>query len=336
MEEKYIIMPGVKAAALISGLLLSLSATASATPTVITFDTDQSGNALVHGQSVDAIFDFADATPEFDFGVGDDVVRISTIGISPQTLPPTEDEDGHLGAAIFNSNLSDTNDGDLEVGLGNILILQEEEGNPNDNTPTDMLRLEPGVGPLIDHDDLVTVLDGGVDIGQRAFAGTLTGGFVFDTPDDTGADFIDPPVGNLQISGATIVFEFRDEVELISIDLVDADDGATAVLTLIDANDNERVYAVEDEFSFDITDRGLPNDAQGFDTLFLNTLLDQTGEGGGVASVFSEDLGFDPTAVVQLDVSFGGSSGLDNLTFIPEPGSLTLLGLAGLALLRRR
>lgn len=80
----------------------------------------------------------------------------------------------------------------------------------------------------------------------------------------------------------------------------------------------------------------------GFDTLFLNTLAPQDGEGSGGDATAAEDPGFDSTMVVSIDVAFEGNSpsgGLDNLTFVPEPNTwaLLLIGSAICALgLRRR
>lgn len=184
------------------------------------------------------------------------------------------------GAAIFDSTPFGPNaagpDPDLLVGLGNILILQND-----------------------------------------AFATqTLSG--IYDTPDD-------------EELGGTLIFDFVSPFNLLSIDLIDINGNGPATLTLEDSNGNTRVYSVPMFWTNDIFVDG----RAGFDTLDLTILTDQVGEGGGTATAVEDPL-FDPVDVIRLTVVHTGSAGIDNLTFIPAPGALALLGLAGLMGMPRR
>ncbi|MEM9354068.1 MAG: PEP-CTERM sorting domain-containing protein [Planctomycetota bacterium] len=105
------------ARAVLSACVLLSAATVHAGP-VITygFETeDDLVTPLSHGQIVDPAFD-APGFSEFGtiFNVSSDVIG----------------SDGHIGVTVFDSDLSGTLDPDLEVGTGNILILQ------NDDTPS--------------------------------------------------------------------------------------------------------------------------------------------------------------------------------------------------------
>ncbi len=151
-----------------------------------------------------------------------------------------------------------------------------------------------------------------------------------DNPTQTVPGIFDTP--NDDLNGGVITFDFKLDLELLSIDLVDINgNNQSALLTLTDANNLTRVYDVPSLWTNDISVGG----PDGFQTLDLTTLADQLGEGGSTATA-SEDLGFDPTSVTQLTVDFEGSAGLDNLVFIPAPGSAGLLALAGLCAARRR
>ena len=102
------------------------------------------------------------------------------------------------------------------------------------------------------------------------------------------------------------------------------------VLTLVDSAGLARTYSVGNSWTNEVNE--MP---AGFDTLDLTILSDQIGEGGGLASAV-EDSGFDPTSVERLRIDIDGSGGIDNLTFVPTPGAAALMGLAGLATMRRR
>ncbi len=149
---------------------------------------------------------------------------------------------------------------------------------------------------------------------------TQTTADIFDTPDDNiGGDFVIDLVTAGQVS---------------SIDLIDINSGGRTVITLTDENGFQRVYDVPSNWS---------NQAptpMGFDTLSLLTLLPQDGEGsGGDAIVTLNDAGYDQSAVASINFRVFGSAGFDNIvidSLVPAPGALALLGLTGLAGVRRR
>ena len=239
------------------------------------FSTDDFGTTLTDGQSIStaARADFKGVPFSTDtvleFG---NIVSIST---------SISGGDGHLGAAIFDSSIGGPNDGgvddDLVVGLGNILILQNDE-------------------------DPATTLD-------------ATYGLLFDTPnDEKSAD-----------DAGSIIFDFAAPVSLSSIDLIDINGGNYVELTLTDGSAGgglTRSYMVAMDWT----------GGTAYDTLDLTTLADQIGGGGGLATA-SEDAGFNPADVRQLEVAFAGnptSGGLDNIVFtvVPVPPAFLLFGSA--------
>ena len=306
---------------------LMLAAHATATPTTITldFDDDQNGNALVDGQSIDAAFDVADATPEFT-GLGEAQVTITSTGFSSGRRV-----EGHLGATIFDSDPPESDvDGDLEVGLGNVLILQSDGNGDTDDLYLESQKLPGGgfSGRQLDQGGGLFSYEGG-----RAFDGNSgpEGGFIFVEPNDNRVDSGDTP------SGGSIIFDFATEVELQSINLIDIDGGVELDLILTDDAGLTRSFDVESNFTF----QGNTSGADGFSTLDLTVLGEQDGEplATGVATG-TEDAGFDQASVVRFEVLFDGSSpsaAIDGLVYvIPEPSTAALLGLTGLAALRRR
>ena len=168
-----------------------------------------------------------------------------------------------LTAALFDSDPAGPNaasdDPDLLVDLGNVLVLQETPGQ--------------------------TLPD------------------IYDDPDDDalGGDFV-------------ITFQGL-EVELRSIDLIDLCPGIgqEADVTLTDSSGNQRRYAVPAGWTEDVAMDGPP----GFGTLDLTTLADQPGFVSTATA--TEDAGFDPAAVVMLDIRLGGSGAVDNLVYDPHP-----------------
>jgi len=123
-------------------------------------------------------------------------------------------------------------------------------------------------------------------------------------------DFYDDP-DDAQLGG-TLIFDFIDPVELRSVDLIDICPGPPvqdATLTLIDEGFLTRTYFVPGGWTND----GVADSPPGFGTLDLATLGDQPGF--MTTAIASQDLGFDPTRVVQLHVSLSSSGALDNLEF---------------------
>jgi len=149
-----------------------------------------------------------------------------------------------------------------------------------------------------------------------------------DFPDQTGdPDIWDTPDDDL--NGGTVIFDFDEAVRLLSIDLIDINGNGNLLITLTDSFGLSREYEVPDEWTGD-PDEGQP----GFGTLDLTTLAAQTGGGPGMPDATASE-------VVSLTVSFNGSGGLDNVSFllaseIPAPGALALLATAGCIGMRRR
>lgn len=155
-----------------------------------------------------------------------------------------------------------------------------------------------------------------------------TYGLLYTEPDDeAGVTF-----------GAGILFSFLNPVEMLSLDLIDANGGYGADVTLTDGLGNTRLYVVPEMWTEDAFSCVQP--CNGFDTLDLTSLSPQLGEGGFSTTVV-EGAGFDAADVLFLTVTYTGSSssgGIDNVTFVPEPTTAVLvgLGLLGLGIARRR
>jgi hypothetical protein len=164
----------------------------------------------------------------------------------------------NVGPAIFDSTPGGPNDPsqdrDLLVGLGNLLILQTGDAP---------MQTVPGV---------------------------------FDRPND-------------DEDGGTLFFAFTRPLEVLSLELVDIDQGSaqTAIVTLTDELGRSRVYSVPMGWTEDILINGPP----GFRTLDTTTLLPQPGFMSAATAV--EDPGFDPQTVTLLAVAFGSSGAVDGL-----------------------
>jgi len=152
---------------------------------------------------------------------------------------------------------------------------------------------------------------------------TQTVAGIYDTPVDV-------------IAGGTMYFDFTGPTVVSSVDFIDQDISSltgnrNATVTLTDATGLTRVYDVPAGFTND-----LRNNPNGYATLDLTTLADQTGETALVATA-TEDAGFDATMVSQLAIQLRGSGAIDNLVFaVPEPTSLALFGIGMFALIARR
>lgn len=132
------------------------------------------------------------------------------------------------------------------------------------------------------------------------------------------------------------MLDFSSAVRLQTLDLIDINGGGMLTVVLVDSLLRERTYSVPDDWTGDIFQGEV-----GIGTLDLTTLANQMGVGPtNPIATASEDFGFNADDVRTLSVTFTGSAGLDNVTFVPEPstGLLLGLGLLGLAAnrLRRR
>ena len=108
--------------------------------------------------------------------------------------------------------------------------------------------------------------------------------------------------------GGTAHFAFAGPRVPRSIDLVDIDaTDRTSSVVLVDEHGLTRTYAVPASWTGDVVADGPP----GMGTLDLGTLAPQPGFGSTATA--SEEAGFDPGAVVQVDVHLGGSGAIDDL-----------------------
>jgi hypothetical protein len=110
--------------------------------------------------------------------------------------------------------------------------------------------------------------------------------------------------------GGSITFVFPAPCAAGSIDLVDIDAlDPVSTVVLTDVNGFTRTYTVPANWTGDVVSDGPP----GFGTLLFTVTSPQAGFASSVTAV--EDPGYDPTAVMQIDVNMGGSAGVDNLVW---------------------
>ena len=247
----------------------------------INFETDDDFvTPLVHGESIYSSPRSNNANPAVPFSTDTRLEFGRLIKVSSTNLGT----DGNLGPAIFDSNPlhtppASTLDDDLLVGLGNVLILQRDEG-PNTS-------LDPTYGLKFNNPN------------DEA------------TPDDIGSIVIDFLLPN---------------VHPTTIDLVDIDNKVRLNVILTDQLGKKRTYAVPSNWTTDISAAG----PAGFQTLSLETLLNQSAAPNttGGAAIATQDLAFNSSRVVRLEVQFLGDSisgAIDNLVFsVPEPSAVYL------------
>lgn len=154
------------------------------------------------------------------------------------------------------------------------------------------------------------------------------------SPATTGNRFDVPNDSN--VGEGSMIVSFASAVRLESIALIDVDSHVSLDVFLTDSGGNRRRYDVPPNWTNDISD-GAP---LGYDVLNLTeTLLTQTGEGGGIAPAPTTFGAFNEFDVRQLEVVYQGSSpsgAIDNIVYTPEPGTLLLVGSGLMAFARRR
>ncbi|HEX6882520.1 MAG TPA: hypothetical protein VF530_04005 [Planctomycetota bacterium] len=116
------------------------------------------------------------------------------------------------------------------------------------------------------------------------------------------------PRPNDDEDGGSFAFGFTRPCMPLSIDLIDVDaagnEGMT--VTMVDFSALTRTYTVPANWTGDLVAA-----EPGIGTLDLQTLLPQAGFGSMATA--AEDMGFDPSAVVSMSVTLGGSGAVDNL-----------------------
>ena len=198
---------------------------------------------------------------------------------------------------LFNLNVTGGGSG----GNDGLAIFDTSDPGPNDSGPDPDLLVNLGNALIFQNN------------------GSSQTGDIFDTPND-------------DAGGGSMRWTFLSPVEMLSLDLIDINGGGQQVdVILTDGLGRTRTYDVPSLWTNDIDSEG----PLGYDTLDLTTLAGQLGEGGSTATAF-EDAGFDITDVTTMDISFAGSGGLDNVRFIPTPGTTALLAMGGIAAIRRR
>jgi hypothetical protein len=192
---------------------------------------------------------------------------------------------------------------------------------PGDHAGLAIFDSDPA-GPNAGGDDADLLVDtGNILILQNGDAPytTQTVPGIFDTPND-------------DEDGGIFYFDFNSPVFMASIDLIDINAGGMLSVILRDGSTGSRTYLVPNGWTGDVAAGDV-----GIQTLDLTTLADQIGVGPGMLiATASESAGFDANDVVQVEINFGGSAAVDNVTFIPEPGTAMLVGLGLAAMGARR
>jgi len=239
----------------------------------------------------------------------------------------TEDD---FSTALIHGQIVDPDFDAVDLEFGNLFNLSSTQDGTGGHLGVTVFDSDQATDP---NDPDLLVGRGNILILQNDFSPMTINdspeGLRYTSPNDE-ADFSD---------SGSIVFDFLFPVEPLSIDIVDANGGFSAMLTLTDAGGKTRVYMIPSMWTDDVSASGSDN---GWAELDLTDTSDQVGENTSVATAVT-DPGYDPTQVEQLKYSFTGnpsSGGIDTLTFnIPEPTSsmLVVLGvLTALPALRRR
>jgi hypothetical protein len=154
--------------------------------------------------------------------------------------------------------------------------------------------------PSQDRDLLVG--KGHVLVLQNSQAPTQTVPGIFDRPND-------------DQDGGVLAFRFPEPSRPLSLALVDIDAGAnqSATVRLFDSGGRTRAYAVPARWTEDLLSDGAP----AWRALDLATLDPQPGF--AATATASESAGFEPRAVVRIEVVLGSSGAVDDLTWDPHP-----------------
>lgn len=228
--------------------------------------------------------------------------------------------DGSLSPLVNGQQLTDSSGSIFDFGTlftmtttGNnrgATVFDSSETGPNNPGPD--LDLLAGIGNLV----MLQTSSGSAN-------GNQTTPGIFDNPNDSAA-------------GGEYTLDFDNPTELVSIDLVDVDDGNAIFVTLTDANGLTRTYDVPNMWTGEPVINGM---SDGFGSLLLLDANDQAGPGGTTA-IFAEDAGYDASQVASLHIDFDGSGGWGNLRFVgivPAPGTMALAFVGfGIAGVRRR
>jgi hypothetical protein len=207
-------------------------------------------------------------------------------------------------------NLVNISSTDINGGHGGVTVFDSTPGGVNAGSADPDLLV--GLGNIL-------ILQNGTQLGTSV-DGTV--GLVYNSPNDEQSN----------ANSGSILFDFLSPIEVLSIDVIDANGGFLGFLILTDDQARTRTYTIPEMWTDDIFLCG--GACVGFATLDLTTLSDQTGESGVLATVV-EDAFFDSLSVISLDVQFVGnpsSGGIDNLVFTPEPSTGLLIGVGLLAL----
>jgi len=247
---------------------------------------------------------------------------------SAQTVLDFETEDDFT-TPLVNGQITDPAFDPADLEFGRIVDVSSSAGPHLGATIFDSDPLGPNAGG--NDPDLLVDMGNIMMLQNTAFPATTldpTYGLLYTTPDDEA----NPAPGSINFSFLT------GPVELLSMDIIDANGGFGADVTLTDGLGNTRLYVIPAMWTGDIDQCG--GTCNGFETLDLTSTSSQLGEGGFSTSVVT-DPGFDPSNVNSLTMLLTGTPGsgaIDNVTFIPEPTTAVLvgLGLLGLGLARRR
>jgi hypothetical protein len=310
-----------------------------------------------------------DSSAELSFGFDVESITFIYGGNVGVMSVEARDADGLVVDSFFQASTGDGEPAGPVTLQGERIRSLRWEDPDNSFAPLDNMALVVSKGLVLDfetEDDFATPLVNGQAISTPGEFGRLVdvngfgpdtyGTAIFDsTPGGPNAGGADPDLlvglGNMLILqerptqsvpdiydvpddaqlGGTMAFDFKEAVELVSVDLADVCPGPpvqNVTLTLVDQAFNTRNYFVPGGWTSDLLGDGPP----GFHTLDLATLTPQPGF--QTTATAAEDAGFDGGHVVALFVHCASSAALDNLAFMetngagPDLQGFFVLGLA--------